>query len=145
MPAELTTAAIKITASVQATEPEPDPALTERVEEAWRAAEDFEAIYLRMMLRTMRKTSMETGLFGESSNAMQVYQSLQDDYLAEQLSRSRQFGLSRMIFDYLVGNTPELKKTLHAVQEASRAYQMTRETDGLEGLQLLEQTAKTAE
>lgn len=122
-----------------------DPALARKVEEAWRVAEDFEAIYLRMMLQTMRKTTMETGLFGESTNAMKVYQSMQDDYLSDQLSRSRQFGMSRMIFDYLVDNSPELKKTAGAVREASRAYQLMRETDGQDELRLLEQPAKAAE
>lgn len=50
------------------------------------ACQGFEAMFLNIMLKSMRDTVPDDGLFGKSQG-MDIYTSMHDQYLAEKISR----------------------------------------------------------
>ena len=64
------------------------------------AANDFEAIFIQQMLKTMRKTSFESDLLPKSEGE-KVFQSLLDEQYALLSSKSGSLGLSEMIYQQL--------------------------------------------
>ena len=63
--------------------------------------EGFEAIFLKTMVFSMRKTLPGNALFDES-NSMNIYQSMQDQYLAEHLSKGKKsIGIKDFLYDQL--------------------------------------------
>lgn len=71
-----------------------------------KATQDFEGVFIGQMLRLMRK-SMTGGnaLFGNSSEA-KLYQEMQDDATAENMSKTGSFGLGTMLFKTLRHTLP---------------------------------------
>ncbi len=66
------------------------------------ACKDFEAILLRQLLSTMRKSIPKSEFFG-NSHARDMYQSLQDEALADQLTSGRGTGLGEVLYRQLSG------------------------------------------
>jgi flagellar protein FlgJ len=67
-----------------------------RPEDATRgAAQQFESLFLNLMLREMRKTVSRSGLLG--SDAMETYQQMFDQQLALGMSRAGGIGLAPVI------------------------------------------------
>ncbi len=64
------------------------------------AANDFEAIFIQQMLKTMRKTSFESDLLPKSEGE-KVFQSLLDEQYALFSAKSGSLGLSEMIYQQL--------------------------------------------
>ncbi len=66
-----------------------------------KATQEFEAVFIGMMLKQMRK-SMTGGnaLFGNSHEA-KLYQDMMDDATASQMSRTGSFGLARVLYKTL--------------------------------------------
>jgi Rod binding domain-containing protein len=62
------------------------------------AAEGFEAIFLRQMLRDLRKT---TTIDGEKSAMTGLYTDMFDDFMAEHLAKTGGVGLADVIRTYL--------------------------------------------
>lgn len=65
-----------------------------------QVSKDFEAIYINMLLKSMRKTVPDTGLFGNDS-ASDTYQEMFDEQLAVQMSQGQGFGLADVIYRQL--------------------------------------------
>src|SRR3982751_3495918 len=65
------------------------------------AAKQFESLFTKMMLDSMRKASMGDPLFGSDQGDM--YQDMADDQLAVQLSQGRGLGLADMLIRQLSG------------------------------------------
>ena len=61
---------------------------------------EFEAIFTTYLLKSMRKTVVETGLLG-NSNESKIYKSMFDEKLAIQISRSGGIGLGKVLFERL--------------------------------------------
>ena len=73
---------------------------------AVKATQDFEAVFLGMMLKQMHKSMAgDNALFGKSPEA-KVYQDMMDDTLATTLSRSGSFGLGKAMMKSLSHNLP---------------------------------------
>jgi flagellar protein FlgJ len=70
-----------------------------------RACNDFEAIFVSYMLKSMRKTIFEDGLFGKSHES-KIFKSMFDENLALGVSRSRGIGLGEMLFERLKVKEP---------------------------------------
>ena len=70
------------------------------------AANDFEAIFIQQMLKTMRKTSFESDLLPKSEGE-KVFQSLLDEQYAQISAKSGSLGLGEMIYQQL---KPKLNK-----------------------------------
>lgn len=68
------------------------------------ACAGFEAIFMKEMLQSMRKTLPGDALFKES-NATNIYKSMQDQNLAETLSKSQKsLGLRDFLYQQLKGS-----------------------------------------
>ena len=65
------------------------------------AANDFEAIFIQQMLKTMRKTSFESDLLPKSEGE-KVFQSLLDEKYAQISAKSGSLGLGEMIYQQLI-------------------------------------------
>ena len=63
-------------------------------------ANDFEAIFIQQMLKTMRKTSFESDLLPKSEGE-KVFQSLLDEQYALISAKSGSLGLGEMIYQQL--------------------------------------------
>ncbi len=61
---------------------------------------EFESIFITHMLKSMRKTVVETGLLG-NTNESKIYQSMFDEKLAIQISRNGGIGLGEILFERL--------------------------------------------
>lgn len=84
-----------------------DPARREREERKLReATQEFEALFISMMLSQMRNTVMKSELFGESREE-EVWNSMMDQELAKTWARSDGVGLANLLFQQLKSQLPE--------------------------------------
>ena len=71
-----------------------------------KATQDFESVFIGMMLKQMRKSMAgDNALFGKSSEA-KVYQDMMDDTLASTMSKSGTFGLATAMRKSIERNLP---------------------------------------
>ncbi|MBZ0106814.1 MAG: flagellar assembly peptidoglycan hydrolase FlgJ [Sulfuricella denitrificans] len=68
---------------------------TDPVAGARAAAQQFEALFLNMMLKSMREATPEEGLFDNSNT--QLYTSMMDSQLAQSMSKGKGIGLADML------------------------------------------------
>jgi len=68
-----------------------------------KACNDFEAIILKQLLTTMRKSIPKDGLFS-GGFADDMYQSMSDDELTKNMAHGRGMGLSDVLYAQLSGN-----------------------------------------
>ncbi len=66
------------------------------------AAGQFEALFTKMMLKTMRESSMKSSLF--DSNQQSQYMEMFDDQVSLEISRGRGLGIKEMLVRQLGGN-----------------------------------------
>lgn len=91
---------------------------TEKPKEALQeAAKQFEALFVSMMLKAMRDTLPEDGMFG--SNSMKNYQEMFDQQLSLDLSRNSGMGLSDLIARQLSAGIPNSINTDAAAEPAA--------------------------
>lgn len=80
-----------------------------------KVAKQFESLYIKMMLKSMRKASMGDPLFG--SDAGKMYRDMFDNQLAIDLSDHGGFGLAKMLMQqlqrYIPGKHPHAVMTSH--------------------------------
>ena len=67
------------------------------------AANEFEAIFIQQMLKTMRKTSLESD-FIKKSEGEKIFRSMLDEQYAILSAKSGRLGLGEMIFQQLKSN-----------------------------------------
>ncbi len=71
-----------------------------------KTTQDFEAVFIGMMLKQMRKSiAGKNELFGSSSEA-KTYQDMSDDATAKQMSKVGTFGLARVMFKSMSRTLP---------------------------------------
>lgn len=71
-----------------------------------KATQDFEAIFLGLMLKQMRQsTAGENALFGNSSEA-KLYQEMLDEVTAKQMSQTGAFGMGNLLYKKLEALMP---------------------------------------
>jgi flagellar protein FlgJ len=71
--------------------------------ELQEACAGFESIFIKQMLSAMRDTLPGDALFSQS-NGMDIYQSMHDQYLSDQLSNARQsVGIKQFLYQQLKG------------------------------------------
>lgn len=75
-----------------------------------KATQEFEGVFIGMMLKQMRK-SMTGGnaLFGKSSES-KMYQDMMDDATATQMSKTGTFGLAKKLYASLEHTLPTEKE-----------------------------------
>ncbi len=70
-----------------------------------QAAEDFEAIFVYFMLRTMRKTITKSGLLGNGIGG-DIWESMFDQQLAGEVARSTNLGIAELLIQQLGNQSP---------------------------------------
>lgn len=78
--------------SLQNTKGRPDSA-----SRAEKVAEEFEALFLDLMLQSMRKTAAPE----DQSNAQSIYKSMLDSEYARNMSSGSHFGIKELILDWM--------------------------------------------
>jgi len=68
-----------------------------------QACQDFEGLFLREMLKSMRETVPESGLLGKGF-ADETYQDMLDQELVKRMSHSSRIGLAQILYRQLVEN-----------------------------------------
>ncbi len=68
-----------------------------------QACKNFEAIMLRQLLKLMRETVPKDGLFGDSYSK-DMFQSMHDNALADQLASEKGMGLGEILYKQLTSN-----------------------------------------
>ena len=69
-------------------------------QELKKVCQDFEAIFLNQIMKSMRDTVPESGLF-EKGVAFNIVQSMHDEALTDELSKSGGIGLAKQLYDQL--------------------------------------------
>ncbi len=68
--------------------------------ELQKATEDFEAVLLNMVLKSMWKTIQKSDLF-EKNNSTQIYEGLMLSSLSEEMARNGGMGISKVLYKQL--------------------------------------------
>ncbi|MEE9554275.1 MAG: transglycosylase SLT domain-containing protein [candidate division Zixibacteria bacterium] len=83
-----------------------------QLEKLKKACKDFESIFISYMLKTMHKTTEDSGLFGKGLGG-DIYQEIFDEKLAETMAESNQLKIGEIMFDrysaLVDGSKPETK------------------------------------
>jgi peptidoglycan hydrolase FlgJ len=98
-----------------------------------KVAEQFESMFTRMVLKSMREASGPDPMFG--SDQQQMYQSMADDQLSVQLSKGHGFGLADMLVRQLqkmgvpgAGSASANASSAGTAARGTAAYAATRQT-----------------
>jgi len=86
------------------------PTDTTKGRELRKACHDFESVILKQMLDAMRKSVPKSGLLDEDGYANKMYQSMQDDELAKEMSRGKGMGLGEVLYKQLSGQAKPIGK-----------------------------------
>lgn len=70
------------------------------------AADKFEAVFIGMMLKSMRATKLGDGLFDNS--ASQKFRDMQDEKISESMAASAPLGLGKALGEFLSRGQPAL-------------------------------------
>lgn len=73
----------------------------ERQKALKNACRDFEALFVNYMLKQMRQTVPQNGLFG-AGQAAKMYISMMDNEMAKEISRQRGLGLAPMMYHQMM-------------------------------------------
>lgn len=71
------------------------PAVDDKRQQLAKAAQAFEAVFVRQMIGSMRQASLGEDLFG--SSATDQFRDMQDSRLADQMAADGGFGIARML------------------------------------------------
>jgi flagellar protein FlgJ len=81
-------------------------ALQKKREEAEKVAQDFETMFIDMMVKSMRQTAQREDV----SNAEDIYQGMLDSEYSKSMTATKSFGIRTQILDWLEQTDPELKQ-----------------------------------
>lgn len=79
-----------------------DAATTQKNAEIRQLSEEFEALFLGMVLKSMRDSVQKSGLI-DGGNAENIYRSMLDDEYAKQMATQHHTGLADKIAEFLIG------------------------------------------
>ncbi|MCL1980704.1 MAG: rod-binding protein [Proteobacteria bacterium] len=71
-----------------------------------KSCQDFEAIFIQSMLKAMRKTVPEGGLFAKS-NATKIFEEMMDQDIAAGIAKKQSTGLAEQIYRQLEKKLPK--------------------------------------
>jgi len=95
------------------------PAAAERRQSEIReAAEAFEALFLQTLIKKMRESQIETGLFGKGAGAA-GYESMFDQMLGERLAAGSPLGIADALEERWAGIPGKRAQALEALRQAA--------------------------
>lgn len=74
-----------------------------------KAGQQFEAVFTRMMLKSMRQPHLAEDLF--SSKALDTFREMQDAQLADTMAAARPMGIGKAMTDFLAKSKSDLSET----------------------------------
>ena len=74
-----------------------------------RSCQEFEAIFIQSMFKSMRKTLPDGGLF-KKDNAHAIYQDMFDQEIATEISQKQSMGLADQMYRQMEKHLPSAKK-----------------------------------
>lgn len=69
------------------------------------ACQQFEAVFLNMILKNMRTTGISEGGFIEKSHAREIFEGMLDEKLSQEMSKGQGVGLAQQLFKQLSKNS----------------------------------------
>jgi len=84
----------------------------------WKVAQEFEAMFIHQMLKSMRNTVPKDE---EMSNGRRIFTEMMDEQIANTASRTGSFGLAQIIYKELAGKDAESPQKIMAAQGAYSA------------------------
>ena len=73
-----------------------------------KTCQDFEAIFIQSMLKAMRKSVIQSGLFAKS-NATAIYEDMLDQNIATDMAKKQSLGLADQMYRQMEKNLPREK------------------------------------
>jgi Rod binding domain-containing protein len=98
-----------------------------------KSAEDFEAIFLEIVLKSMRESVQKSGLV-DGGNAEDIYRSMLDGEYAKTLAAQRNTGLSASIESQLLASAGLAKEPSSLTKDGVAAYKKASESLGADTL-----------
>lgn len=89
-----------------------------------KACSDFESIFVYAMLKSMRRSLPENGLF-DNSEGQKMYKAMADQAMAENIARQGGVGLGRLLYEQLVREDavpPRIEVSPVAAGGAAKVY-----------------------
>lgn len=83
----------------------PTPAQEAKYKEAEQVAQDFETMFMDLILKTMRDTAKPE----ESTNAQDIYQGMLDSEYSKAMTGAKNFGVRDLVLNWMKNNDPDLK------------------------------------
>lgn len=83
------------------------------------AAQQFEAVFLRQMIGSMRQASLGDGMFDNAATSQ--FQDMADSKTADAMSKQGVFGIAEMLSKQLGAVLPQAKVAAAGIEGASRA------------------------
>lgn len=99
----------KVLSEVSRTQPKKDMPEHKNDKTLKEAVQEMEAFFIYFLLKEMRKSVLDSGLYGES-RSMDIYRDMMDEELGKVMSKSGGIGLSEMLLQQLSKNNVEVKK-----------------------------------
>lgn len=66
-----------------------------------QASKDFEAIFVRQILASMHTTALKNTLFGNNGQGQEIYQSIYDSKLADQIAQGQGLGVGKVLYQQI--------------------------------------------
>ena len=98
-----------------------------------QAAEDFESLFLNIVLKSMRDTVQKSGLI-DGGNAEEIYSSMLDDEYAKMMAAQRHTGLADNIESFLLTSQAQSRPSTPPIAEKAagiKAYKATATAPGI--------------
>lgn len=86
-------------------------------EDIRKVAEDFESLFLNIVLKSMRETVQKSGLL-DGGNAEDIYRSMLDDEYAKMMAAQRHTGIADNIEEFLLRSSGDTSKAETAIEKA---------------------------
>lgn len=101
-----------------------------KTQQAEQVAQDFETMFLDLILKTMRETAKPE----DATNAQEIYQGMLDGEYAKNMTGSKNFGVRDLVLNWMKNNDPDLKvvnseaqKTLQELEKSKTAMKFAAE------------------
>lgn len=88
----------------------------------WKIAQDFEAMFIHQMLKSMRNTVSEESISGEESSGRRIFTEMLDEEMSKRASRQGGLGLAELIYRHMGENTTAPEKMVPLNMLRNTAY-----------------------
>jgi flagellar protein FlgJ len=97
------------TSLLAASQKAPDTSRSQRDKKALKkTCQDFEAIFIQSLFKSMRKTVPDGGVF-KKDNATEIYQDMFDQEISKNISRKQSLGLAEQMYRQIEKKLPSSK------------------------------------